>query len=103
MSDYFVVGSDGLPHIDKDPNAQIPFAWDWTDWLAAIGAASVSSATVTAEAGLTVVGGAIVNSPVVSQLMSGGTAGSSYRVYCRVTANTGAIDDRSIVIDVKER
>mgnify|MGYP001013562374 CR=1 FL=1 len=102
MSDEFIIKSDGYPHIDKDPGAKLPYTWDWTVWLANMGSASIDDATITAT-GLTVHGVAQINGGLVSQVISGGTAGTSYPVTCRVQTNDGLIDDRTIVIDVKER
>ena len=99
----YVYKSDGFPHIDKDPNAILTYAWDWTDWLAQEGATSIQSAVITADAGVTKVGSAVIAGGVVSQTISGGTVGTSYKLVCRVTTTSNLVDDRTIILDVVEK
>lgn len=102
-AEYYTMGEDGFPHIDKDPNAQKGFTFDWTKWLTDQGASSISNASGTGEAGITVVSTTVMpGGKKVVIILSGGTAGVSYKVVCRITANDGQIDDRTIVVEVKE-
>lgn len=99
----YIVQADGFPHIDKDSDAKLNYSWNWADWLVSAGSASIQSAVITADTGITVVGGATIQNGIVSQILSGGTVGVSYKVACKVTSNDGLIDERTVVIDVKER
>lgn len=100
----YVYQSDGFPHIDADPNAIRNYAWYWTDWLLQEGATTIQSATITVDAGLTKVGSAVVSGGgIVSQVISGGVAGTSYKAVCRITTTSGLQDERTIIIDVKEQ
>ena len=100
--DEFITGSDGYPHIDKDPDSQINYTWDWTAWMTRSGSTSISNATITPDAGLTLVGSPIIVSGLVTGVLSGGTLGNSYKVRCRINTNDGLIEDRTIVVDMKE-
>jgi hypothetical protein len=100
--DQFIIGSDGYPHIDKDPNAQINYTWDWTSWLTRSGSTSISTTSVTPDTGITVVGSPAISSGLVTAVVSGGTLNGSYKLVCRINTNDGLIDERTIVVDVKE-
>lgn len=84
----------------KDPNAVLDYQWDWSAWLPDDDA--IASATVTAEAGLTVNSSSSVNATVTAWL-SGGTAGSDYNVTCRIVTADGRTDDRTIRIIVQDQ
>jgi len=103
MTTTYKVLSDGFPHIDKDPSAQLPYVWDWTDWLSQVGAVSISSATVTVDTGVTKVGAVAISGALVTQVITGGTAGTSYKATCQVTTNNALIDERTVYLDVKDR
>lgn len=102
MSDY-ITRADGFAHIEKDPDASITYTQDWTAWMAKCGVTTISSCTVVADNGLTLVGALTVSAGLVAQRISGGTAGRSYKVRWRPVFNTGESDDRTIVLDVKDR
>lgn len=103
MSDSFVLRADGYPHIDKDPNATLNYTWDWKDWLVSAGGPTIVTAVVTADAGVTVSGAASIAAGLVTQILTGGTAGISYIATCRITTSDALVDDRSIVLDVLAR
>lgn len=72
----------------KAAAAVLDYVFRWTDWLAT--GDTITSATVTAESGLTVDSDAITGSgTTVTAWLSGGTAGTIYSVYCAVTTNDG--------------
>jgi hypothetical protein len=33
MVSAFTTGKDGLPQVNKDPNAALDYTIDWSDWL----------------------------------------------------------------------
>lgn len=85
----------------KDPNAAVPFAIDFTRFLPE--GETVGSVAWTAASGLTV-DGSSVEGNVATVVLSGGTAGLRYRVTARVTTDPSAyVDDRSFHVDVTER
>lgn len=104
-ADYFTVGSDGFPHIDKDPNARLNYTWDFTEWLLQAGSSAIDTVTVIPPESSDLV---LVGTPVISggkkvvAVLEGGTVGTSYPVTCRISTTEGYIDDRTIVLDVKE-
>lgn len=102
-SGSYVVKTDGLPHIPKDPDAHLIYTWDWTEWMTLAGATSISSATLSPDLGLVVDGAMGILSGRVAQQFSGGLPGHSYQVTCHAVFNNGEEDERTIVIDVLER
>ena len=84
----------------KDPNANLDFQWDWSDWLEV--GETISSYVLTVPAGLTL-GTNSNTSSTVTAFLSGGTVDTGYQVQCRITTNQSRTDDRSIYINVRER
>ena len=84
----------------KDPNAVLDWEFDWSAWLT--DGESIASRTVTVSTGLTKDSDIASTSGVVVWL-SGGTAGQSYTVACRITTTASRTDERTIRIDVGER
>lgn len=85
---------------DKDPQATLDWAFDWTSWLSE--SETISSATVTVDAGLTKDSQTNTTTKVTAWI-SGGSLGTTYKVACRVTTNQGRTDERTIGIRVTER
>lgn len=88
------------PEFEKDPDALLDYCWDWSGWLSEGDA--IVTAEVIAPEGLTVNTPAISDGKVVAWI-SGGVEGRHYPVTCRVTTSAGRIDDRSILLVVKNR
>ena len=85
---------------ERDPDSVLDWAWDWSAWLAE--GEQITEATVIADDGLTV-SDPIRDGAVVTVWVSGGEAGQTYRMTCRVTTSQGRIDDRSIWLTTRER
>jgi hypothetical protein len=83
----------------KDPSAVLDYAWNWATWL---GTDTIATHTVTAEAGLTVASSTATTTAVTAWL-SGGTVGESYTVTCRIVTAAARTDERSIMIQVRDR
>ncbi len=90
------------PIIDwiKDPDADLDWHFDWTDWLDEGEAISVS--VMTASAGI------VTHDPAFSSTdttvwVAGGTVGNVYSVANKITTSVGRIDERTIRIRVKNR
>jgi hypothetical protein len=94
-------GADAKNTIVKDPNAVLDYTFDWSEWLDAI-TDTIASKTIVAETGITNDSSSISGKTVIAWL-SGGTAGVTYRVTCRIVTAGARTDDRSIFIKVKER
>lgn len=85
----------------KDPNANLPYSVDWSGWLPS--GETVDSVTWTVPSGITQVSASHTTTAATVRL-SGGTAGTSYQLACRVTTTpSGYIDERTIEIVVAER
>lgn len=96
-----------LSAIDKDPDAVLPYVFDWTDWLDGdtIGDAEMLLSPV--EDGGVTVDTTLHDENTVTAWLSGGNIGVNYTLTCRVYpvvgAGRGMQDDRSILVRVKER
>lgn len=85
----------------KDPDATLDYGFDWaTDgWL---GSDTIASATWVVPSGLTK--GSETNTTTTATVwLSGGTVATDYTVTCRITTAGGRIDDRSLLIQVRNR
>ena len=104
MTDTYVVtgtGTSAKNTIVKDPDAVLDYTWDWGGWLDDI-TDTISSHEMVVETGVVCDSSSIVAKTVVAWI-SGGIAGTTYRVACRVVTAGGRTDDRSIFIKIKER
>jgi len=109
MTTKFEMQSDGIPTIDKAPNAVLDYPVDWADptkgpWLAA--GETISAATVTVDSGITVQSTA--QTPVdaatkVTVWLAGGTLGTTYLVTVKVVTTSGRTDERSFRIRLVRR
>lgn len=89
-----------------DPDAVLPYTVDWSAWLGAFDAPAptITSHQVIAEDGITVVSSSHTGTTITA-VLSGGTAGKTYRVTFRAVLSAGPPyqDDRSIQLVVRER
>lgn len=79
----------------KDPDAVLDYMIDWSDWLGATD--TIASATWTVPDGLTE-DSSTETTTTATIWLSGGTAGASYALVCRVVTTEGRTDDRTITI-----
>lgn len=86
--------------VAKDPEARKDYGVDWSALLAA--SETISTAVWTVPTGLTSDGESITGG-VTSIWLTGGTAGQSYTVKCKITTSRGMVDERSITLSVKEQ
>ncbi len=89
-----------LETFDKQPTEVKKLNFDFRAFLAPI-EDTLSTATVTAQAGLTIDSYAIVGDFVV-YTVSGGTAGSKYKVTCIVVTVDGRTEEAEVSVKVKE-
>lgn len=103
MSDYTTTTVSGVPHpeIIKDPDAVLDYTIDWAAWLDDI-SDTITSHTVTAATGLTCSTSTVVGKTVIMWL-SGGTAGTTYQVTCRVVTTGGRTEDQTIFVKCVSR
>ena len=86
----------------KDPNAQLDYKFDWSNWLET--SEVISSYTLVVQTGL-VEETSSNDDDSVTVWLSGGVAGNLYTVLCRVETDSYPvrIDDRTITIYCMER
>lgn len=87
----------------KDPNATLPFVWDWSAWLANEGNDTITSAVVTVPTAELTLGSITNTTTKVTAWISGGTDGEDVDVTCHIVTAGGRQEDRSITVKVRER
>jgi hypothetical protein len=92
--------------IDKDPNADLNYSIDWTQWLT--GSETIASSTwaVDPKSGMTMHdAGLDVSNKIATVWLRGGAVGLSYPVTNSITTNSvpPRKDDRSIYVSVIQR
>jgi len=85
---------------EKDKDAVLDYAVDWSDWLA--DGETISTSTWTVPTGLTKDSDSKTDT-VATVWLSGGTAATTYTVANKITTSGGRTDERSIYILCKER
>lgn len=84
----------------KDPEDVLDYTFDFTAWLAKV-SDSISSYTITEEAGITLDSHSN-DANTVTVWLSGGTAGESYEVECKIVTVGGRTAERTMMIPVEE-
>jgi hypothetical protein len=84
----------------KDPHATLDYPFNWSGWLEP--SETISNYTITAAAGITV-NSHSESSGIVTVWLSGGTAGNSYSVACKIETSLDRIDERTRTIQVQHR
>lgn len=91
------------PWINKDPDAVLDYAVDWSasgsSWL---GTDTISAVTWIVPSGITLAS-STHTSTVATIWLSGGTSGQTYNITCRITTVGGRQEDRSFRVIVKDR
>lgn len=82
--------------IEKTPGENLPYGFDWTDWLAGD---TIASSSWSIPAGLTV-GVASYTTVATAQKLSGGTVGVMYDCVNTITTATGNIGERTLQIQM---
>lgn len=85
----------------KDPDATLDYSFDWSAYLTPLGD-TIQTATWIPDTGLTVVSSAKTNTTATA-FVSGGTAGDSLTLTCRIVTTGGRTDDRSITLKIVNR
>lgn len=85
---------------EKDPEADLPWHFDWSEWLE--DGESITASVMTASAGVTL-HDAGFSATDTTVWVTGGTVGNIYQVSNRITTSQAKIDERSIRIRVKNR
>lgn len=83
----------------KDPNEVLDYEIDWS---ARIGGDAISTVTWTVPGGITKNSDA-VSGDITAIWLSGGTAGTSYDIGCRVVTSGGRTYDETVTLSVSNR
>jgi len=95
-------------YIPKDPDSELTYTVDWTDWMPTGSTLSTVATTVSTISGdtdpLTIDGSGIVTSTEKAYVtLSGGTAGEVYTIKVTITTDNGDVDVRRFRVKVEER
>jgi dUTPase len=93
-----------VPYYVKDPSAVLDYVWDWSaddDPYLADGE-TISTATVTVPTGITKNSTSNTTTTVTAWL-SAGTVDTDYRVVCQIVTSAARTDERSIIVQVRQR
>ena len=85
--------------IIKDPQAILPYGFDWSEWL---GVDTIATSNWSADTGITIDSDANTTT-VTSVTLSGGSARHTYKIVNHIVTAAGLEDDRTITVDVKQR
>ena len=86
----------------QDPEERLGYSWDWSAWLADV-SDTIESATVTVPEGLTAVEEAVVSGALVTQRVSGGAEGDTYKMVCKLTTVGGLVVKRPIFVTIRDQ
>lgn len=84
----------------KDPNANLDYGFNWSDWLAS--EETIETSIWTVPAGLTKESESNTTTVTVVWL-SGGIVGVDYEVVNHIVTSMGREDDRTITLKVRNR
>ncbi len=101
----FLADNEGT-YIDKDPQADLVYTMDWSQWLPTGQTITTSVWTLETITGDTspLVNEAATNTNTSASIeISGGQAGKIYKVYNKITTSSGYDDRRYFRIKVKAR
>jgi hypothetical protein len=102
LDDFTLRGATSVAWIAKDPDAVLDYTIDWTAWLADSGADTIASSSWTVPAGLTQ-NNATHSTLKATVWLSGGSAGTTYRVTNRITTAGGRTAERSFDVVVQSQ
>lgn len=83
----------------KDPDAVLDYGWDWSTWL---DGDTITASTWEADTGVTIASDTFAATSTTVWL-SGGTAGTRYKLTNHITTAAGREDDRSLYIVAREK
>lgn len=108
MSETYAVSgtpdSEAKYTISKHSTAELDYPFNWTDWLNDI-VDTIDTFVCGCDTGVTIDNAKTAktgDSLKVVVWVSGGTVGTTYRVWCRITTVGGRIDERAIYIKIKD-
>jgi hypothetical protein len=85
----------------KDPDAVLDYSFDWALWLEEA-QDTLSSADITAI-GSVVIDSQSLTGSVATAIVSGGTVGIEAGLRCRILTAGGRIDERSLMLVIREQ
>lgn len=92
---------EGTP-VAFDPDAVIPYTWDWAPWLTDLGGDTIASFTLTVSGGMVVDTSANDTTTVTAKLSYAAATGRN-DVTCHIVTSAGFEDDRTIRFHVADR
>lgn len=103
-TETYVISTSGKATIKKDPDDELDYTWDWTDWLDLVADTINSHSIIPATPDVTVTTSNVDGTDKkVIAMLAGGTAGQTRMVTCRIVTVGLRTADRSIYLKIRER
>ena len=83
-----------------DPDAELDYTFDWSEWLAT--GETITDSTVTVSTGLVLESVGESSTAITAWITTNATTGRR-SVACRIETSAGRTDERTIQINVQER
>jgi hypothetical protein len=102
MVDLYLKNADKRFTINKDPQANLDYTWDWSEYLTPL-ADTIATQQITVDDGLVLNSSQIVGGNKVVAYISGGTLGELQKAVCRITTTAGRTDERTMYFNILNR
>jgi hypothetical protein len=88
--------------VEKDPDAELSYTFNWTTWLNGETLVIANCLWVAPE-GIDIITQQHEEAGESTVRLSGGTAGESYEVVNNVESSTGEKDNRTLLVEIREK
>ena len=99
----FYLGPNGLPTIDKGPNEELPYSWDFEDLLPADVGTIAEVLEITLAEGLAKTGTEDFDDQHVTATLKGGAVDQLLRASCRIKTTLNFTLERAIELQIVPR
>jgi hypothetical protein len=92
--------------VTKDPDANLDYQMDWSNWLESGDSLTTTQWLVSGPDAILKVAASPapeVDGPISRCWLEDGTAGARYKLTCRIETLAGRVDDRTVLVIVRER
>lgn len=91
----------GLSKFTKQPNEVLDYDVNYSAWM--VSGDEIQSATVTADAGVTIDSHTIVDGEIVKVWLSSGTDGETYKITVKAVTTNGRTKEQEFKLKIKEQ
>jgi hypothetical protein len=91
-----------LAQVKKDPGATLTYTFSWQKYCARAGV-NITILNWVVPEGLTKVAQALDASNKCTVRLSGGVVNKEYHCICKVTLSNGDVDERTLIVSIREQ